>query len=89
MPTKPKGHWPRGKRRHPEPSDWQRIRAAMDEAANRRQMRLVAKKIGVHPDTIIMWRKGTLIPAPERVKPLMDALYALKLYWQRSGRKSV
>jgi hypothetical protein len=85
---KPKGHWPAGKRRHPEPPDWPRIRAALDEAAKRRQTRLVAREVEVHPDTIYAWRKGEDLPAPMYVRKLVASLYALKLYWVRTGRNS-
>lgn len=83
-----KGHWPAGKRRHPEPKDWPRLRAALDLAARRRQQRLVAQKVGVHFDTLYAWRKGEDVPNPMYVRPLTDALYALKLYWPRTGRAS-
>lgn len=81
-----KGHWPSGRRRHPDPPDWPRIVAAMNEAAKRRQTRLLTRKAKVHEDTIRRWRKGIDMPEPDRVQPLIDALYALRLYWVRTGR---
>jgi hypothetical protein len=81
-----RGHWPSGKRRNPIPADWPRIRGALDQAAQRRQMRLVARKIGVHVDTVYRWRVGDLLPEPDRIAGLIDALYALKLYYVRPAR---
>lgn len=78
-----KGHWPSGKRRHPEPPDWRRIRAALDEAAKHRQGRLVASKIGVHVDTVRRWRQGEDVPSPAYLADTIAALYALKLYFVR------
>lgn len=67
---------PLGRRQAPPP------RAALDEAAKRRQLR----KIRVHEDTIRRWRKGVDVPDPCYVPLIIDALYALKLYWVRTGR---
>ena len=88
MANNPKGHWPQGKRRHPCPPDWPRLRAALDEAFSRRQGHLVARDIGVHRDTIFRWRRGVDLPEPRHVRPMIDALYALKLYFVRAGRKT-
>lgn len=74
------GGWKRGKRRHPTLDDWPRIRSALDEAAKRRQMRLVARKIGVHHDTVGRWRKSIDMPSPKFIEPIVAALYALRLY---------
>lgn len=84
--SKTKGHWPKGKRRNPEPPDWSRIVEALDMAASRRQSQLIADKIGVRRETIMRWRRGVDFPEKHCVKPMIDALYALKLYWLRAGR---
>jgi hypothetical protein len=75
-----------GKRRHPEPPDWTAIRRAMDAATGRRQGRMLARKIEVHVDTVRRWRRGLNLPAPGRIRPLIDALYAMRLYRANKSR---
>lgn len=62
---KTKGHWPKGKRRHPEPTSWGEIRSNLTLIGKRRKTRALARKMGVHPDTIFRWRRGVDIPAPK------------------------
>lgn len=86
---KTKGHWPRGKRRNPEPPDWPRILAALEVAAERGQQSLIARKLEIDRATVFRWRHRGDYPERRHVQPLIDALYALKLYWVRTGRNSV
>lgn len=80
------GGWTRGKRRNPAPQDWERMRAAISEAVARRQTPLIARNVGVHRDTVLRWRSGHDLPSPNRVRALIDALYALRLYRVRGDR---
>ena len=68
------------------PADYDSILAAITEAFRRRQGRLLAKKTGVHVDTVLRWRARVDIPDPIYVDPLIASLYALKLYRVKGKR---
>jgi len=74
---KVKGHWPKGRRRHPEPADLAALLRDLDSAARRRLGRRVARRAGVHVDTLRRWRRRIDIPHPDRARRTRAALAAI------------
>ncbi len=66
---KPKGHWPKGKRRHAD-TDAAEVVRLLNLAAARRQQAQVARRLGVPVKTIWRWRTGIDVPSARVAKRL-------------------
>lgn len=84
--TRPKGHWPKGKPRHPRvpPARLERVRRFFDQhrlgggpIVNERSAQRVALAIGVSPRTVRRWLAGEDNPSPEQWRDLIAQLETL------------
>lgn len=66
-----KGHWPAGKRRHPDSGQWSRIRLSLTSLVTEhfepvvRSCDAAALAMGVSSRSVRRWIKGEDIPAPD------------------------
>jgi transposase-like protein len=66
--TGPRGHWPRGKRRHTPSRDWPELRLrlvellAVPDRSSGRSKRALATRVGVTAATICRWLSGEDMP---------------------------
>lgn len=60
MPTKQKGHWPKGKRRNG--GDPTEIKRLLDIAASRREMSKVARRLGINRKNLYRYWSGKCAP---------------------------
>lgn len=76
--TKPKGHWPKGKRRN-EARGWTMLRERLKLALkDRLGVREAARRIGVHERTIRKWRDAISYPDDENLAAIRSLLRQLR-----------
>lgn len=63
-PPKPKGHWPKGRRRNPDGGQWSSVRLRLQKLLTdhhqprRLSIRAVAKVVGTNERTVRRWMRG-------------------------------
>ena len=67
---KPKGHWPRGKRRNQDAGDWEQTRTLLEtilrdhHAPMLRSTPVLAAITGVSVSAVVRWIRGDAMPTP-------------------------
>ena len=87
MTTKPKGHWPKGKRRNADRGDWGVVLLSLTALLDNHpkpgkiSIRALADKLGCDPKTVWKWIKAVNRPEPETQERIAT--------WVRQMREAV